>query len=402
MYLLNITKKITASLSFRAQSYAVKLLKKIEGEKMLERKLITSGIKHYFDFDFYKFKSNVLGYLESLKGNGSFEYRFAKSSTEPTVYASMYVCLLQSLFGILGEKDDNYKLKWAQYFDSFQNPDDGFYYDPTINTPFYNKTDWWGKRHLVPHLIMAYTALGHKPKYQFKWVSEYYGKEAIDALLAEANWNMAMMDDTDIDNKIMNIGVTLQYQRDFFNDEAAGESISYLKSCLLSKINPNTGMWGVYDLDNPKEKARMVQFAYHLFRLYFYDGDEINNPERIINLIIESQNEYGGFAANLNSGACADIDAVDPLVYLSKQTDYRHRDIEKTLRKALIFILGNQNDDGGFVFLRDSKFFYGDKQTSSIRNESSLFPTWFRTLSIAYIFDFLNIKGFNLVRSPGY
>ena len=402
MNLLNLPKRISASLSARSKNYAIRLLKRIEGEKMLERKLITNGIKHYFDFDINKFKSNVLSYSESLKGDGPFEYRFAGSSTEPTVYASMYVCLLQSLFGILGERDDDYRLKWVQYFDSFQNSDDGFFYDQVINTAFFNKTDWWGKRHLVPHLIMAYTALGYKPKYQFKWVSEYYGKEAIDALLAEAEWNTAMMDDTDIDNKIMNIGVTLQYQRDYFNDEAAGESISYLKSCLLSKVNPDTGMWGAYDLNNPKEKARMVQFSYHLFRLFFYDGDVINKPERIIELIIETQNEYGGFAANHNSGACADIDAVDPLVYLSKQTDYRHSDIEKALSKALIFILGNQNDDGGFVFLRDSKFFYGDKQTSSERNESALFPTWFRTLSIAYIFDFLQIKGFHFIKSPGY
>lgn len=402
MNLLNIPKRLSASLSARSKNYAIRLLKKIEGEKMLERKLISNGIKHYFDFDFNKFKSDVVGYSELLKDNGPFEYRFAKSSTEPTVYASMYVCLLQSLVGNLGEKDDQFKLKWAHYFDSFQNPDDGFFYDRIINTPFYNKTDWWGKRHLVPHLIMAYTALGHKPKYQFKWVSEYYGKDAIDALLAEADWNTAMMDDTDIDNKIMNIGVTLQYQRDYFDDILASEAIKYLKERLLSKINPNTGMWGVYNLDNPKEKARMIQFSYHLFRLFFYDEDTIANPERIIDLIIESQNEYGGFAVSLNSGACADIDAVDPLVYLSNQTVYRHDDIEKTLRRALIFILGNQNDDGGFVFLRDSKFFYGDKQTSSLSNESSLFPTWFRTLSIAYIFDFLNIKDFNFVKSPGY
>ena len=400
-WLLNIPKRIASSLIRKIKCYVVKCLKSLDDSE-LERKIIINGIRNYIYFDYDKFKFTVMDYLNSLKVEGFFEYKFAHTSSKPTIYASMYACLLQSLFGDLEIKNEEYKLNWASYFDSFQNPEDGFFYDAIINTPFYNNTDWWGKRHLVPHIIMAYNALGYKPKYQFRWVSDYYSKESIDKLMSEAEWNSAIMDDSDIDNKIMNIGVTLQYQRDYFNDTLAGESVSYLKKCLLYKINPDTGMWGVYNLENPQEKARMIQFSYHLFKLFFYDGDIIANPERIIDLIIESQNNYGGFAASLNSGACADIDAVDPLVYLSKQTEYRRDDIEKVLRRAFIFILGNQNDDGGFVFLRDSEFFYGDPQTSSIRNESSLFPTWFRVLSIAYICDFLKIEGFNYVKSPGY
>lgn len=386
----------------KTRTLLIIILSKIEDEKILERSIITQGVKNYIFFDSDKFKEKVLKYCEKQKEDRSFNYKFADSSTKPTIYASMYACLIESLFGKLSQNDDDYRSSWANYFDSFQSANDGFFYDETINTPLFNKTDWWGKRHLVPHMIMAYTALGCKPKHPFSWVKEYYSKEGIDNLLAEADWNTAMMDDTDIDNKIMNIGVTLQYQRDYFNDESAGKSVDYLKKCLQTKINPETGMWGVYNVDNSKELARMIQFSYHLFRLFFYDGDKIENPERIIDLIIQSQNEYGGFAVNLNSGACADIDAVDPLVYLSRQTRYRHEDIEKVLRRAFIFILANQNEDGGFVFLRDSKFFYGDLQTSSLRNESSLFPTWFRTLSLAYICDFLQIKGFNFVKSPGY
>ncbi len=401
MKLLFISKRIASAIERKIKRYAIVSLKLI-GNNVLEQKIITNGISNYFYFDFLNFKSNILAYTESLRVDDMFSFKFAKSNTKPTIYASMYVCLLQALLGELNNKDKDYRLKWADYFNSFQNSADGFFYDKTINTPLFNQTDWWGKRHLVPHLIMAYNSLGFKPKYQFYWVSEYYGKDAIDRLLAEADWNTALMDDTDIDNKIMNIGVTLQYQRDYFNDKLAGESIAYLKKCLLSKINPDTGMWGVYNLENAKERARMIQFSYHLFRLFIYDGEIIKNPTRIIDLIIESQNKYGGFAVNLNSGACADIDAIDPLVYLSKQTTYRHDDIDKVLRRALIFILGNQNDDGGFVFHRDSEFFYGDWQTSHRINESALFPTWFRTLSIAYIFDFLKIEGFNFVKSPGY
>lgn len=401
---MNITeffKKVPGALERRVRSKAKKLLKQIDKSE-LENKIITRGIKNYLNFNIENYRKDVIGYMTKLNSGSPYKFRYSEYSTKETIYASMYVCLLNSLFGELDKQEEDFKAYWADYFNSFQSAEDGFFYDDAINTPFYNETDWWGKRHLVPHLIMAYVALGHTPKHQFKWVAEYYTHEAIDKLMSEAEWETAIMDDTDIDNKIMNIGVTLQYQRDYFNDKQAKDAIAYLKEKLLSKINPETSMWGYYDLSDPKQKARMVQFSYHLFRLFFYDGDTVDNAERIIDLIIETQNEYGGFAATLNSGACADIDAIDPLVYLSKQTDYRHDDIEKVLRRAFIFVLSNQNDDGGFVFFRDSEFAYGDRQTSSRNNESALFPTWFRTLSIAYICDFLQIEGFNLVKSPGY
>lgn len=55
------------------------------------------------------------------------------------------------------------------------------------------------------------------------------------------------------------------------------------------------------------------------------------------------------------------------------------------LRRALPWVLVNMNDDGGFVFRRGEKFVYGHERMSSERDKSAMFPTWFRTLSLAYL-----------------
>ena len=73
------------------------------------------------------------------------------------------------------------------------------------------------------------------------------------------------------------------------------------------------------------------------------------------------------------------------------------------VKKAFSWVLANQNDDGGFVFKLNEPFVYGHAQTSSLTNESHLFATWFRILSIAYMYNFLHKQNkFNIGRCPGY
>lgn len=370
-------------------------------ERLLERYIAEYGIFNYLNFDFNNLKKNTLAFVNTMRCSDKYTYKYAPTTHKPNIYASTYACLLLSLYGEIDKLSEREKTDWAAYFDSFQK-DDGFFYDKAIYNEVYDNTDWWGKRHLLPHIIMAYTALGAKPKYEFSWLREYSNTAKLDELIESVNWNSAIMDNTDIDNKIMNIGTCLQYQRDFRGDNEAKKAISYLKNRLLEKINPTTGFWGHYNLENKAELARMIQFSYHLQRLFFYDNYAFSNAEQMIDLILNSQNKYGGFAKQLNSSACADIDAIEPLIYLSKGNDYRRMEIKIALQRAFVFILSNQNTDGGFVFMRDQPFHYGAKEMSSERNESAMFPTWFRTQCLAYLCNYLNLGNFNIVKCPGY
>lgn len=66
-------------------------------------------------------------------------------------------------------------------------------------------------------------------------------------------------------------------------------------------------------------------------------------------------------------------------------TDHSHDKVQDALMWALPWILTNMNEDGGFVFRRLESFKYGHEKMYSKAEESAMFPTWFRTLSLAYI-----------------
>ena len=146
----------------------------------------------------------------------------------------------------------------------------------------------------------------------------------------------------------------------------------------------------------------MVQFAYHLLPMFFYDNIDINNKEIIIDLCLKTQNIAGGFGVKINSSACEDIDSIDILIRFSQLTSYKKEEIDLALKRAFIWVLANQNNDGGFVFRRNEAFMYGHEQMSSGKNESALFPTWFRTLTIGYLSNYFYNKDFFFVKSPGF
>ena len=370
----------------------------------LQDEIIVSGIANYLSFDFSSIKRLTLGYLSSLhmEGGNDYEYAYTYGHTKTNIYNSTYACALLAMYNELSDKPLSLLTGWIDYFNSFQDPESGLFIDPSIRNEHFDNSDWWGARHLVPQIISAYTALGARPRHQFHWAKPFYNVSVLDQMIDSCDWTTAIPDENDIDNKIMNIGVAMQYQRDFWQDDEAARALTYLKNLLIEKTNPATGLWGGYNSNDPYELPRMIQFAYHLLRIFIYDHDPIENPEKIIDLTLASQNVYGGFGEKLNSSACEDIDAVDILIYLSRQTNYRSNDISIAIRRAFIFILSNMNRDGGFVFRRDEPLWYGHDDMYSDSNVSALFPTWFRTLSIAHICDYLGTGSYNIVKCPGY
>jgi hypothetical protein len=69
----------------------------------------------------------------------------------------------------------------------------------------------------------------------------------------------------------------------------------------------------------------------------------------------------------------------------------------------------NVNPDGGWVFRRDEPLFYGfSRHMMTCQNESNLFFTWFRLLSLALALDAVGEKvaggtlRVNWALAPGY
>ncbi|OQB68977.1 MAG: hypothetical protein BWX91_00744 [Spirochaetes bacterium ADurb.Bin133] len=362
-----------------------------------------TGALNSFNFDYNNIMVRALNYVQSMKiGKKIGEYKFAGSCKNPNIYSSAYACMIYSLYNKLNNFSEKEKNEWRNYFDSFQSESDGYFYDNSLLNDNYNKLDWWGKRHLVLHLITCYNNLGFVPKYKFFFLEEYYDlnkfEERLDSMFMQYEKKLSL----DIDNFIMNIGALLQYSRDTWKDHKAEESVKWLLEYLENKINKNTGLWTNCDISTLSNLSRTVQFAYHLYPLFLYDNYQINLKEKIIDNVLKTQNIFGGYGVSLNSSACEDIDSIYLLIKLSEKNNYKKESIRNSLQKALPWILANMNEDGGFVFKRDEPLIYGHKEMSSIENESNMFATWFRTLSLAYLIKFLNIKNdYKINRCPG-
>jgi hypothetical protein len=306
-----------------------------------------------------------------------------------------------SLLGKLDSLSTDQKLGWIEYFNDFQSQADGLFYDPVVDSELFRKEDWWGARHLALHMVSAYTDLGSRPKHPFRFLTEYYNQSRLKNWLDQVDWSGAIPHEYDIDNQIMNIGCLLQYQRDEWRDEQASETVAYIQKYLLEKINPETGMWCYYDIQDPDQLSRMVQFAYHLFPLFFYDHVSLPYPDKVVQFVLRTQNALGGFGVASNSSACEDIDSIDILIRLSPSVPDRKKEIDAAFKKAIPWILCNQVDDGGFVFRLNEPLVYGHSEMSSERNQGAMFPTWFRTLSLAYVAIHFSLEGYSIKPSPG-
>ncbi len=352
-------------------------------------------------FDIKDIERKILNFVSKLEHPDSeHSFRYSEDTTEPTLYSSVYACLI---FDLLGKSDlkPSERDTWKDLFDSYQCPTSGLFYDPSIQNDIFETCDWWGAKHLALHTIAAYSCLKLKPKYEFHFLEKYYCPNHIDKWINDIDWNSAAIGSTDIDNKIMNIGCLMQYQRDTWNTPSATTAIEELKRLIFSKINKKTGLWGGGNTDNKEDRSRMIQFAYHILPLFFYDNEFNFDAEKIVTTTLKTQNNLGGYGVRLNSSACEDIDSIDILIrfypYVSKLLQKK---IDESLNKSFKWILLNQVNDGGFVFRLHENLEYGHEQMRSTKNKGALFPTWFRLLSITYILR--KYRGnFHISRSPG-
>jgi len=365
---------------------------------------------------FNHLRKTVLPFIDTCKygeETGKFRYSNAVIVEQPTLYSSTYAAMTYSLLGEMANICESDKKAWADYLSGLQDGD-GLFRDPVIYGQGWYESDplWCGRAHLTCHVITALGCLGYKAEKPFLFLKPYKDKDKL------VDW-LSLLDFGErvawTGNEIMNVGTLLQYSRDFHADGKAGEAVNVLLEWLSSNhINPETGVWGSLDISDPVMRSNSVQAAYHWWPLFFYDKYPVPYIQAAIDTVLQTQNPNGGFGWGVHnteepycSSACEDIDSIDPLVRMSLMTAYRRDDIAGALIKAKTHVLSNQTADGGFVFFKNGDFEYGHKQLFGQRNTGAMFPTWFRTLSLAltdtYICEinqtdspyvFTNIPGF--------
>ncbi len=336
-----------------------------------------------------QFRQQVLSFIAGHQLPGRVgQYRYSLATQQPTLYSSAYAAMTRSLLNDLDTLSASDRKEWIDYFNRHQD-DDGLYLDPVIFNQGWYKDDplWCGRSHLTCHVLTALASLGGVAKKPFRWLNQFY---PIEAFLDSRNW----IDGVDFTgNEIMNVGTILQYARDFHHDDRAGKAVETLLNWLDSHwINPQTGLWGTMDIADPLNRSRLVQAAYHWWPLYFYDRHPIPYIEQAIDTVLATQNSCGGFGCGCHnpetphhSSACEDIDSIEPLVRMSRHTEYRKADIQTALTRGLGWLIQNQMPDGGFVFMLDKPFEYGHAELTGPKNIGAMFPTWFRTLTVAML-----------------
>lgn len=340
------------------------------------------------------YEKSVIEYTASMKIKEIY-YKFSNTSDIATIYSSVYACLLNGLYN---EWNDEEKNIWKIYFDSHQK-ENGLFEDKQYdNHKYYHGSNGWGAYHLIPHLTIAYDRIGATPKYEFVYLNNLKEPDAMIKWLKTLDYRKVWGSS----NAIMNYGVAMQYARDKMNMPFE-KSIDAMEDFLLKNINSKYGMWFDGKINKKAQRYEMIRGLYHILPILYYDHINLPYAERAIEQIIMSQNKWGGFDTYIGSSACDDIDAVDPLLRLSKQLKLNDETILSLLEKAKIWILFNQNQDGGFVFEKGKPFMYGEQKClSSIANESNMFATWFRSVSLELIESFINKSSSRFMRTPGY
>jgi len=389
----------------RATALSIRLKRHYDIQyKLPERiKKIKEAIANDKDHYFRQVRKSTLAYIASNHrpevSIGAYAY---KTVGEPILYASCYAALTMHLYGALDNLSDSERRAWANYIQQFQSKD-GLFRDPAIDIPLASEIDWWGWRHLTLHALMALSSLGSIAE-RFLTIIEPFAKQGfMSGWLESRNWRI---DPVSVSNEIQNYATMLQYARDFQGEAWCDDSLHEMYDWLDKTQDPETGLWG-NRFDTPVLLSNGVQTGYHIWLLYFYDSRPIQHIERIINSCLKTQNPYGGFGVPYNSSACEDIDSIDPLVRLGFTTNYRKTDIIDALKEALPWVLVNMNADGGWVFQRYEEFQYGHPSMRAKREESSMFPSWFRTLTLAYIAKMLGdtlipIDNWRFLEGPGH
>jgi len=364
---------------------------------------------------FNHLQNTVLPFIDSCKipDKNAGHYKYSSSSTKETLYSSTYAAMTYSLLGLLADINIEEKKAWADYINSFQE-DDGLYRDPVIFGEGWYAEDplWCGRSHLTCHVFIALGCLGHTVAKPMSFLNPFKNKNNIIEWLENSNYSDTVHF---TGNEVMNIGMLLQYARDYHGDIEAGEAVKIILDWLATHyINPETGVWGNLDINDPYNRSVAVQAAYHFWPLFIYDKYPIPFMESAIDTVLLTQNPSGGFGwcvknpdMSYNSSCCEDIDSIDPLIKLTKLTGYRKNDVINTLIKAKNHVLSNQTPDGGFSTSKGTESGYGHHELCSKINEGAMFPAWFRSLTLALIDTFFcecenQPSPYIFINLPGY
>ena len=368
----------------------------------LATRVLREGVPRRLKWSYEGHATDLLRYVENCH-RGGFDYAFTTSLQTPVLYGSLYAFMLHSMLNKF--EDDAHIQAWIDHFDRFQS-EDGLFRDPALDgDAFKHRGKWgegWGTRHLTAHIIIPYARAGRCPPRPFRFLEPMYDHTTLENWLNRFQFHDKLWSQS---NYIMNLYTMLQFARDNMSEERAKGAIQQISQWLHKRQNPLTGMWHDAPLQTRAQANDAIRAAYHYYPLFEYEGTPLPHQAKTIDAILPTQNAWGAFEEeDRPAGACEDIDALDPLLRFAQRTTHRSEDVRVAAERALIWVLSCLHEDGGSASLSENGCHYGGHHlTTSGPGQSNLFATWFRTLTTAYLVEYLNLPhSFVIGRYPGY
>jgi hypothetical protein len=327
----------------------------------------------------------ALGFVERLYDPATGGFRSVPSGPV-TLYGTGYALLTRHYLGI----DEPLEARTADFIRSCQDPATGLFVGPELR-------DWsppsgalHDREHLLLHLTCATLPLCRQfnlpPAEPIRYARRFCELRHLREWLEARNLRNAWFEG----NNLLFIGQLLVHLRDVENVSGAQEALDTWFDWLDGHLDPETGLWG--------GRAGASRFeamcgGYHQLLVYYHDHRPVAHQDRLVRTVLDLQHADGGFAPDGGGGACEDVDAVDILVNLYKQSASQRPAIRWALRRCLRHLIELQNADGGFAYTRHQRrepiSHMGIPATSTTRGASAAFPTWFRVHTLALLAEVL-------------
>ena len=300
--------------------------------------------------DSLEFRKNVLSFVESMKDTkGPFwAYKLTKDS-DYSVFSFCFSIFIKNMFGELTNIDKKVKSEWITFLQNLQDKNTGLFIDPE------SKSKATDSEHDSNHLniqlttfcVAALDCLDSSSRYPLKFVEEYYNPSYLNDWLGKLNWRRS----SNSGNKVMFIAICLIYNYERFGIRKAKLALDVWFMWMDKNQNSKTGFWSI---DTNGGYMQGMSGFYHQFVIYMYMDRQVQYQSKLVDKLLFIQQPDGLFYPGNGGGSCYDIDGITPLIYFYKNNNYRRNEIKEALGRALDSILFNQQNDGGFVGLKEN------------------------------------------------
>ena len=369
--------------------------------------------------DYIKIERNVLHWLENMLV-GVKQYKMNKQAGA-SIFSSIFALYIYILFNKPYQWNSLEKKSWANYIQLYQDEKTGLFIPDGFSCNLNSKPVY----QLTAFCLSALNHLNAKPKYKLTFIKQFKKSGDINNYLKT---NGCLDGYPSSGNMAMFLAIFLTYEYENTGGKKYIDLINIWFDEHNKNINKETGYWGDWSKKHP---FLGFQNGFHQYLIYNYWSQEHPYYKKIVDNILNLQDNRGHFAPYPGGGGCYDLDATDTLINFGYKKGYRKEEIKKALFLLYENIIKSQNIDGGFcetiripeslfgIFSLDMIKFILSTHNISISkykfkklkscihnrvikthwvkdgrlwNESNMWDTWFRLLTIAEIDTIINFS----------